>query len=106
MERSEDLTGLDWLPPLEARSGRDKLCGVTTKLASEWIGSIFAGERGEIDKPAAESIAGACLLLRQSEDGWSLLTRHGELVFRGRGPDARCRSLEVAYERGALAVLR
>jgi hypothetical protein len=57
------------------------------------------------EKPAAQSTAGGHLLLRTSEDGWSLLTPQGELVFRARGLDARRRSLEAAYERGALAVL-
>jgi hypothetical protein len=45
------------------------------------------------------------LLLRPSEDGWSLITQQGELVFRGHGLDSRQRALELAYERGALVVL-
>jgi hypothetical protein len=66
---------------------------------------MFAGERRMTDMTAAQSTAGGHLLLHPDEDGWSLLTPQGELVFRGRGLDARRRSLEVAYERGALTVL-
>ena len=56
------------------------------------------------ERQAVRSIAGGHLLMRPTEDGWSLFTPQGELVFRGRGVDARRRSLEVAYERGALTV--
>jgi hypothetical protein len=67
---------------------------------------MIAGERRMTDKAAAQGTVGGYLRLHPDEDGWSLLTPQGELVFRGRGLDARRRSLEVAYERGALAVLR
>jgi hypothetical protein len=66
---------------------------------------MLAEQRAMTEEPAVQSVFGGRLLLRPSEDGWSLLTPQGELVFRGHGPEARRRSLEVAYERGALAVL-
>jgi hypothetical protein len=66
---------------------------------------MIVGERHMTEDRAAQATAGGRLLLRPSEDGWSLLTPQGELVFRARGLDARRRSLEAAYERGALTVL-
>jgi hypothetical protein len=66
---------------------------------------MIAEQRGMTEKPAVQSVFDGRLLLRPNEDGWSLLTPQGELVYRGDGPEARRRSLEVAYERGALAVL-
>ena len=104
-EPSAGLPPLDRLPPLAARSGGKRLCAVTTKLASQSIFSIIAGERGVIEKPGAQSSASEYPFLRPSEDGGSLLTPRSELVFRRLGLDGRRRSLEVAYERGPLAVL-
>jgi hypothetical protein len=51
------------------------------------------------------SIAGGYLILRPTEDGWSLITPAGEVVHRGLGTGARRRCLEIAYERGAPTVL-
>jgi hypothetical protein len=45
------------------------------------------------------------LLLRPSDDGWTLLTPAGELVFRGLGARARRECLEFARAVGALAVI-
>jgi hypothetical protein len=45
------------------------------------------------------------LLLRPSDDGWTLLTPGGETVFRGLGARARRQCLEVARAVGALAVI-
>jgi hypothetical protein len=55
-----------------------------------------AGERG----PAARH-----LLLRQSDDGWSLLRSDGEVVFRAMGDRGRRRCLEFARAVGVLAVI-
>jgi hypothetical protein len=98
-------TAVDRQSPLAARSGWDTLFRVTAKVVWKSVGAMIADAR-MAEKPAAQSSAGRYLLMRQSEDGWSLLTPQGELVFRARGLDARRRSLEVACERGALAVLR
>jgi hypothetical protein len=56
------------------------------------------------EKPDVLSAAGGYLILRPTEDGWSLLTADGDLVFRGLGTAARRRCLEIAYERGAATV--
>jgi hypothetical protein len=53
----------------------------------------------------APTIAGGDFILRATEDGWSLVTLRGELVYRGLGVHARHRCLQIAYERGALVVL-
>ncbi|MFL5822161.1 MAG: hypothetical protein ACJ764_01820 [Solirubrobacteraceae bacterium] len=45
------------------------------------------------------------LLLRSTEDGWSLLGPRGELVFRSMGTAARQRCLEFARAQGVLSVL-
>lgn len=55
-----------------------------------------AGERA----PAARH-----LLLRQSDDGWSLLRPDGEVVIRAMGERARRRCLEFARAVGVLAVI-
>jgi hypothetical protein len=57
------------------------------------------------DKSDAQSTAGGYLLLRPTEDGWSLITRDGEVVYRGLGISSRRRCLEIAVERGAATVL-
>jgi hypothetical protein len=49
--------------------------------------------------------AGGYLILRATEDGWSLITPAGDVVYRGLGTGARRRCLEIAYERGAATVL-
>jgi len=54
---------------------------------------------------ATESSDGGHLKLRATEDGWSLLTAAGDIVFRGLGTISRRRCLEVARERGAIVVL-
>ena len=61
---------------------------------------ISAGEKSN-----TRSTAGGYLLLRPTEDGWSLLAPDGELVYRGLGIDSRRRCLEIAVERGAATVL-
>jgi hypothetical protein len=50
-------------------------------------------------------IRSSALLLRPTEDGWSLVTPAGEVIYRGLGTGARRRCLEIAYERGAPTVL-
>ena len=45
------------------------------------------------------------LYLRPTEDGWSLITHDGALVFRGFGVDSRRQCLRYARQLGALAVL-
>ncbi len=49
--------------------------------------------------------AGSYLLLRPTEDGWSLITPDGQVVYRGLGLSSRRRCLEIAVERGAATVL-
>jgi hypothetical protein len=69
-----------------------------------------------IDRPAAfaiemartpdvRSIASGCLILRPSEDGWSLIDAHSKVVFRALGIEGRRRCLEFARGLGVLAVL-
>jgi hypothetical protein len=43
--------------------------------------------------------------LRPTEDGWSLMTANGEVIFRGLGRGARRECLELARSLGVLAVL-
>jgi hypothetical protein len=57
------------------------------------------------DKSDVPSTAGGYLILRPTEDGWSLITSDGEVVYRGLGTRARRRCLEVAYQRGVATVL-
>lgn len=45
------------------------------------------------------------LSLRATEDGWSLLTRDGVVVFRGLGLAGRRQCLQHAHDLGVLAVL-
>jgi hypothetical protein len=44
------------------------------------------------------------LTLRPTEDGWTLIGAHGEVVFRGAGVRARRACLEFARAHGVLAV--
>jgi hypothetical protein len=44
------------------------------------------------------------LVLRATDDGWSLITVDGEVVFRGLGLRARRECLEFARKLGVLAV--
>jgi hypothetical protein len=46
-----------------------------------------------------------CPVLRPTEDGWSLVSPSGELMFRGLGAKARRECLEFARARGVLAVV-
>jgi hypothetical protein len=46
-----------------------------------------------------------CLILRPTEDGWSLISPSGELVFRGLGTAGRRHCLEFARDHGVLSVL-
>jgi hypothetical protein len=55
-------------------------------------------------EPDARSTAGGYLLLRPTEDGWSLIAPDGEVVYRGLGIGSRRRCLEIAVERGAATV--
>jgi hypothetical protein len=64
-----------------------------------------AFEISAADESAVPSTAGGYLILRPTEDGWSLLTPAGDVLYRGLGTGARRRCLEIAYERGAAAVL-
>ncbi len=57
------------------------------------------------EKRDVHRAAGGYLVLRPTEDGWSLITPDGEVVYRGLGLDSRRRCLEIAVERGAAAVL-
>jgi hypothetical protein len=66
--------------------------------------SPAAFELSEAEKPDVQSTARGYLILRPTEDGWSLITAEGDLVFRGLGTAARRRCLEVAYERGVATV--
>jgi hypothetical protein len=43
-------------------------------------------------------------LLRATEDGWTLLTPSGKVVFRGRGPASRRECLRFAHTLGVLAL--
>jgi hypothetical protein len=61
---------------------------------------ISAGEGSN-----TRSTTGGYLLLRPTEDGWSLLAPDGELVYRGLGIDSRRHCLEIAVERRAATVL-
>ena len=45
------------------------------------------------------------MLLRATEDGWSLMAHDGQLVFRGFGLAGRRQCLQFAHELGVLAVL-
>lgn len=55
-------------------------------------------------KTDATSARGGYLILRPTEDGWSLITPSGEVLYRGLGIDSRRRCLEIAVERGAATV--
>jgi hypothetical protein len=66
-------------------------------------------------KPAAVEISGSTgarvwgslktrVILRPTEDGWSLIGPDGELVFRGFGLKGRRECLEFARARGIHAV--
>jgi len=57
------------------------------------------------EKTDVQSTAGGYLILRATEDGWSLITPDGEVVYRGLGLGSRRRCLEIAVERGAATVL-
>ena len=57
------------------------------------------------ERPDAHSVGSRHLILRPTEDGWSLITPQGELVFRGRGLGARRQCLQAASERGVFVVL-
>jgi hypothetical protein len=57
------------------------------------------------EKPDVQCAAGGYLVLRPTEDGWSLITPDGEVVYRGLGIASRRRCLEIAVERGAATVL-
>jgi hypothetical protein len=61
---------------------------------------ISAAENSDL-----RSTAPGYLLLRPTEDGWSLIAPDGELVYRGLGIGSRRRCLEIAVERGAATVL-
>lgn len=56
------------------------------------------------EKPDVQSTAGGYLVLRPTEDGWSLVTPEGEVVYRGLGIASRRRCLEIAVERGVATV--
>lgn len=57
------------------------------------------------EKTDAHGTRGGYLFLRPTEDGWSLITPDGEVVYRGLGLGSRRRCLEIAVERGAATVL-
>ena len=63
-----------------------------------------AFEISAADEPRVQSTAGGYLVLRPTEDGWSLITPDGEVVYRGLGIASRRRCLEIAVERGAATV--
>lgn len=56
------------------------------------------------EKSNTRGTAGGYLLLRPTEDGWSLIAPDGEVVYRGLGMGSRRRCLEIAVERGAATV--
>jgi hypothetical protein len=62
-------------------------------------------ELSAAEKTDVRTSDGGYLLLRPTEDGWSLLTPGGEVVYRGLGIASRRRCLEIAVERGAATVL-
>lgn len=74
-----------------------------TMTALHHIPAAFAIAPAE--KPHVSSTDGGYLIMRPTEDGWSLITPVGEVVYRGLGTGARRRCLEIAYERGAATVL-
>jgi hypothetical protein len=61
-------------------------------------------EMSAAEKPDVQSAAGGYLVLRATEDGWSLITPDGEVLYRGLGIASRRRCLEIAVERGAATV--
>ncbi len=72
--------------------------------------TTFNHHPAAIELSAAEtsgirSTAGGYLLLRPTEDGWSLIAPDGEVVYRGLGIGSRRRCLEIAVDRGAATVL-
>jgi hypothetical protein len=56
-------------------------------------------------KPNASSVGPGHLLLRPTEDGWSLITAQGELVLRNMGIAGRHACLEFARDHGLVVVL-
>lgn len=44
------------------------------------------------------------LILRATEDGWSLIGQEGEVVFAARGVGGRHQCLEFARDHGSLAL--
>jgi hypothetical protein len=64
-----------------------------------------AFEISPVRRRGVQRTAGGYLLLRPTEDGWSLLAPDGEVVYRGLGLDSRRRCLEIAVQRGAATVL-
>jgi hypothetical protein len=65
--------------------------------------TAFALQLGR--KPDASSAAPGHLLLRPTEDGWSLITAQGELVFFSMGIAGRHACLEFARDHGLTFVL-
>lgn len=57
------------------------------------------------EKTDVQIIAGGYLILRPTEDGWSLITPDGHVVYQGLGVRSRRRCLEIAVDYGAATVL-
>jgi hypothetical protein len=55
-------------------------------------------------KPGVRRAAPGHLILRATDDGWSLIGPEGEVVFRARGVGGRHQCLEFAHAHGSIAV--
>lgn len=58
-----------------------------------------------VSSSAVRSPASGFLILRPTEDGWSLIEPGGRVVFRGLGTASRRKCLKFAHGRGVMAVL-
>ena len=56
-------------------------------------------------RPNVETATPGYLRLRPSQDGWSLISNAGDVVFHGLGPRGRRECLEYARAHGIVAVL-
>ncbi len=65
---------------------------------------LAAFEIRDGDAAAYENASTHRLVLRATEDGWSLIAPGGQVVFRGFGLESRRQCLQFARDHGVLSV--